>query len=181
MIAEIDLSRALTIPGWMTPVELKYLAHLSHSLPPGSSIAEIGSFKGRSANALALNPAITLYCIDPWTKYSFGDFTACYDEFLENTAHLPNIVTVRQHSVTAAAQLVSEGKRFDAVFIDGDHLAYHVRADIKAWRPLLKPGGVLCGHDFGQPDWPDVETVVKELVPRYRVVPNTSIWTTEGT
>jgi len=176
--AGIDLSRALATTGWISEVELRYLADLSYSLPAGSVIAEIGSFKGRSANALALNPNITLYCIDPWTKYSFGDFTSCYDEFIENTRHLRNIVTLRDFSLNAVHRLVA--MKFHAVFIDGDHDAEHVRADILAWRPQLTEGGILFGHDYGRPDWPDVEAVVKELVPSYRVVPNTTIWTTEG-
>lgn len=176
---EIDLRPALAVEGWMDPPELEYLARLSFSLPPGSVIAEIGSFKGRSANALALNSAITLYCVDPWTKYSFADFTSAYGEFLANTAHLANVIPVRRHSVDAAAEFAAKDMRFDVIFLDGDHEAAHVRADIEAWRPLLKDGGILCGHDYLHPTWPDVEIVVKELVPRFRVIPNTLIWTTE--
>jgi predicted O-methyltransferase YrrM len=174
----LDLERALATEGWMSLEELTYLAYLSCSVPPAGSIVEIGSFKGRSACALAINPSIFLFCVDPWTKYGFGDFTAYHQEFLRNTAHLHNVLTIREYSVVAAHKLFDY--RFDVVFIDGDHTAEQVRADINAWRPLLKRDGILCGHDFGRPDWPDVETVVKELIPSFHVVPNTSIWTTEG-
>jgi predicted O-methyltransferase YrrM len=176
----ISLDRALNTPGWMDPAELKYLAHLSHSAPPGSFIVEVGSFKGRSACALALNPGILLYCVDPWTKYSFGDFTECYAEFRENTAHLTNVVPVVKYSSDAADMFAWERRKFHVIFIDGDHTAEHVRSDIEKWRPLLADGGILCGHDYGRPDWPDVEPVVREMVPNHCVVPGTSIWTTEG-
>ncbi len=36
----------------------------------------------------------------------------------------------------------------DAVYIDGDHDEKNVRADVAAWRPKLKPGGLLMGHDY---------------------------------
>lgn len=36
----------------------------------------------------------------------------------------------------------------DFVFIDGDHTETAVDADIEAWLPRVKFGGVLAGHDF---------------------------------
>lgn len=39
--------------------------------------------------------------------------------------------------------------RADRVYIDGDHSTEAVAADIAAWLPLVKPGGVIAGHDFG--------------------------------
>ena len=36
----------------------------------------------------------------------------------------------------------------DFVFIDADHSQASVQADIHAWRPKLRPGGILAGHDW---------------------------------
>jgi len=39
-------------------------------------------------------------------------------------------------------------QEFDFVFIDGDHSTEGVSADIAAWLPKIKPGGILIGHDW---------------------------------
>lgn len=54
----------------------------------------------------------------------------------------------------------------DFVFIDGDHQAAAVMADITAWLPTLKPGGVIAGHDI---DIPAVRQAVRQALPRARV------------
>lgn len=36
----------------------------------------------------------------------------------------------------------------DFVHLDGNHGLEHIRADIKAWWPKVKAGGVFSGHDF---------------------------------
>ena len=38
----------------------------------------------------------------------------------------------------------------DFLFIDGDHSYKAVKADLKAWYPKVKKGGVMCGHDYPQ-------------------------------
>lgn len=40
-------------------------------------------------------------------------------------------------------------KSVDEVFIDGDHKYHSVIADIDAWLPKMKPGGIMSGHDYG--------------------------------
>lgn len=52
---------------------------------------------------------------------------------------------VKGFSVDAARGF--EDGSLDFVFIDADHREASVRADIAAWRPKVRPGGVLSGHD----------------------------------
>jgi predicted O-methyltransferase YrrM len=176
---QFDLSHALAIQGWMEPDELRYLAHLSYSAPPGSNLVEIGSFKGRSACALGLNPEINLYCVDIW-PYIENDGQWWYDIFRHNTAHLSNVHPVVRPSRYAAMEFAQQGMRFSVIFIDAEHTRYNVISDINAWRPLLAEGGILSGHDYEFTGWPDVAPVVREMVPNHRKVPGTLIWTTEG-
>jgi hypothetical protein len=50
--------------------------------------------------------------------------------------------------------------RFDMVFIDGDHSYESVKQDIELWLPKTRK--LICGHDFGNPDYPGVEKAVVE-------------------
>lgn len=36
----------------------------------------------------------------------------------------------------------------DFVFLDANHYLDHVRADLAAWWPRVRPGGIFCGHDY---------------------------------
>jgi precorrin-6B methylase 2 len=50
----------------------------------------------------------------------------------------------------------------DLVFIDGDHTYSQVQKDIRLWLPHIKPGGILCGHDYGFENWPGVKQAFDE-------------------
>jgi hypothetical protein len=64
-------------------------------------------------------------------------------------------------SVDAAATFKDAYLSF--AFIDANHLYEGISADIKAWAPKVRPGGILAGHDYGMPDrWPDVTRAVDE-------------------
>jgi hypothetical protein len=63
----------------------------------------------------------------------------------------------------------------DMVFIDGDHEYEAVKRDILNARKMLKPGGILCGHDFSDAH-PGVMKAVRELVPGFSVGAGASIW-----
>jgi len=58
-----------------------------------------------------------------------------------------------------AARLFVDGS-LDFVYIDADHSSRAVEADLRAWRPKIRAGGLLCGHDVSMTS---VRTVVAAL------------------
>lgn len=65
-----------------------------------------------------------------------------------------------------AATTIADGS-LDFVFVDADHREAAVRADILAWRPKIKPGGMLLGHDL-QDRFPGVKRAVDALCPGWQ-------------
>jgi predicted O-methyltransferase YrrM len=79
---------------------------------------------------------------------------------------------VRLPSLEAARVFHAIGySGFDMVFIDAAHDYENVKADILAWKPLVKPGGLLCGHDWGHPP---IVQAVRELLGNTRS--SSTIW-----
>ena len=167
----IDISKALATQGWMSETELTYLAECAQK---SKEIVEIGCYKGRSANAIAPHTNGILTCVDIWSESGTDGWY--YDVFMENTKEYKNIVPVNHSSIYAARMFQGLGKTFDMIFIDAAHDEYNFPLDIVAWRPLLRPGGILCGHDYS-PEFPAVIDTVKRMIPSYRVID--TIWTTE--
>lgn len=166
----------------MSEEELNYLAETASK---SHCIVEIGSWKGRSTLALACNTPGTVYAVDTWKgTEQQGDELEQHEpgwlleEFMRNTAEVNNIVICEGPSVVMAKRYA--GITIDMIFIDGYHTYEGVRDDIVSWTPMLRPGGILCGHDYVPPYWEGLLQAVQELVPKFRVVPETSIWTTEG-
>lgn len=63
-----------------------------------------------------------------------------------------------------AASLFPRGS-VDFVFIDAAHDYTNVKADLLAWWPKIRPGGVLAGHDYSEP-WPEVVRAVNDFFGR---------------
>lgn len=181
----IDLTRALATEGWMTDLELAYLARTAQR---SRQIVEVGAWMGRSTCALAANApdGASVWAVDTWLgSPEHQDMLRqrpagwLQQQFLANTAGLP-VIPVRMASVDAARlRQQLQLPPVDLVFIDGGHDYDSVRADIAAWQPLLASGGILCGHDFTEA-WDGVRRAVREMVPQFRVVEGTAIWTTEA-
>ena len=81
---------------------------------------------------------------------------------------------LRSDTREAASQF--EDDSLDALFVDADHRYEFVRADIVAWLPKVKPGGLIVGHDYWNKD-PGVVRAVDELFAgRHELIPQTRIW-----
>ena len=183
----MNIDKALVIPGWMTKEELTWLAQQASE---HIMIAEVGSWFGRSARAMADNTEGRVFCVDHWlgSEYSTsvsdwfitnlvshsGGPVEVFNKFKMNVHDLlgTRIVPIKSSSVEAA-RLFQE-RTFDMVFIDGRHEADSVRQDIQLWSRLLADGGLICGHDYT--DTCSVKPVVDEMIPERNIVEGTSIW-----
>ena len=70
-----------------------------------------------------------------------------YDEFERNVRDLIQQGRVRPLRSEALAAVL-HFDQVDMVFLDDDHAYEHVRDEIRAYRQVVRPGGILCGHDY---------------------------------
>jgi hypothetical protein len=145
-------------------------------LPSGPVVgAEIGVFAGATSARLLKNPDLTLFMVDTWEGFAIdpGIVIATHEQQQENFIHAMNDTAfaqsrrrvMRMTSVKGAQAI--EDEMLDFAFIDADHSYPAVHADIKAWSPKVKPGGLLCGHDYANNDYlfgDEVKRAVDEAV-----------------
>lgn len=166
----MNLEKALKTEGWMSEPELQWLAEQANLY---DLIAEVGCWMGRTTRVMADNTAGSIVAVDTWEGSEENQdelrgkpSNYLFQKFTDNLAdHIINgkVVPLRIASLAAAGQFALSKTRFGMVFIDAAHDYQNVKNDILAWRPLVAPGGLLCGHDY---DWgyPGVVHAVRELI-----------------
>jgi hypothetical protein len=147
------------------------LAVLAGFVRQGSPrVIEVGSWIGHSALYMAMaNPTAQIHCIDTWA----GSATDCTGQaaqefgqerllalFCKNVGSLL-FDQIYPHVGTSAFWASVWPWQADVVYIDADHSYESVLADINAWTPHVRRGGILCGHDFFE-GFPGVEKAVRE-------------------
>ena len=130
--------------------------------PTNSHFVEVGSWKGRSAAFMAVEinnsgKSIKFDCVDTWEgsktedahqNDSYVKNGLLYEKFLSNTEVVKHIITPKRGD-SIQMSMTYEDDSLDFVFIDGDHRYEFVKADIEAWVPKVKIGGIVSGHDYG--------------------------------
>jgi len=163
------IENALKIPGWMDNRELMWLARMAQEC---KIIVEFGSYKGRSTRALAENTTGVVYAVDPWDGLYFDkndtpmSLTSTDDivDFIKNLRDLIEIGRVYPYcTVSSDFVFPNHSDKADLVFIDGDHRYKQVKKDIEVAKSIIRPGGVICGHDYNHSDWPGVKQAVDEI------------------
>jgi hypothetical protein len=153
----------------LTPVEQRAEAILRR-VKRSQTVAEIGVFHGQLSELL-LGAGLNVVMVDNWLpgeaqseRYrATGDFHGTLS--IENVARaesaaravankypnfsLPVATLIKADSLATARSF--DDKSFDMVFFDADHSYEGVKEDIHEWRPKVKPGGWIGGHDYGEP------------------------------
>lgn len=174
---------ACTVQGWMNRDELYFLYDRASEIPVGSCWVEVGVWKGRSAlaTALGLSQGSRIHCIDNfkgnpesdkhWEAEIPGWLSLCAGTTLNVAASLRSDITVSMATEDSQEAAKYYGKLYRdiyGVFIDASHTYDALRKDIIAWREVLQPGGILCGHDL-HPDFPEVERAVMKTLPGWQM------------
>ena len=159
------------------------------TVAPQVHYVEIGSWRGRSTAYMGVEIAnsgknIKFDAVDTWAGSSdepehLNDPSVLndtlYNEFLQNISPVAEYVNpVRMTSVEAASTYADNS--LDFVFIDAQHDYDSVHADIVAWWPKVKQGGIIAGHDYNPgPDENGVDygvgRAVRELLPEHQSLP----------
>lgn len=166
--------RALGMANNWTPKHYR-TAEILRRLPAGPVHgAEIGVWSGGNAmDLLRGNSDLRLVLVDAWTPnrpsykaskdrkafFSPKKFRRAEDRARKNVAPFGDRAVFHKGESTAMAAEVAPAS-LDFVFIDAEHSAEAVTADIAAWRPTVKPGGFLSGHDYNHPNFPGVRQAV---------------------
>ncbi|MCB1110480.1 MAG: class I SAM-dependent methyltransferase [Chlamydiia bacterium] len=150
-------------------------------------IAEVGVWAGENAKHLRhFFPEAHIYLIDPFypdplylergTPSSKNKklYEATYQALCKAFENDPLTTILRATSVGGSKQVPDN---LDLVFIDGDHSYEHVKQDILTWKPKMRPGGLLAGHDF-RLDFPEVMRAVHECLPERFIVGKDAVWAT---
>ena len=152
--------------------------------------AEIGVLRGKVFFALlGACPRLSMIGVDTW-DYWPGPEQPNLETGEARHSHLP----MREYEVNVLARANEFGSRatiikkvsieaakevpdaaLDFVFIDATHTTEAVLQDIAAWKPKIRAGGYITGHDI---NWPSVERAVASSFAQWREMPG-HVWATQ--
>lgn len=147
-------------PGFFQPMCVRAFRELANEVPVGGCVVEIGVHLGRSLGAImpiCIKRDISVYAVDIWEPYednsgNVAPWLATADRYERFVAHMQkrgwwdSLTALRMRSEEAAARFLLQ--TVDLIHIDGAHDFASVTRDLESWWPLLKPGGVMIGHDI---------------------------------
>ncbi|HRH68806.1 MAG TPA: class I SAM-dependent methyltransferase [Flavobacteriales bacterium] len=117
---------------------------------------EVGVLFGEYSEAILASWPGVLHLVDPWENqpvkvYRDGCNAVDMEEALEDTrarvAQYGDRAKIHRTYSSCAVDEFADGQ-LDFVYIDANHRYEAVMADIRAWWPKVKAGGILGGHDY---------------------------------
>jgi beta-1,4-mannosyl-glycoprotein beta-1,4-N-acetylglucosaminyltransferase len=163
------------VEGWFGDEDMAFYRKIAAELSSDARVVEVGSWKGRSSSLMAVSlinkhKPFQFDCVDTWEGsvehqegQPFQDPDVVNHTLFETfTANMKPVEghyrAIRLPSVEAAK--LYENETLDFVFVDAAHDYDNVKADIAAWLPKIKKGGIIAGHDAW---YPPVKRAVEEV------------------
>jgi len=144
----------------------QFYASIADNLQRGAIAVEVGAYKGKSILYLAealLQRGVScdLFAVDHFKGSEEHNISAgqLLSEYLENVYPMRDHITTLIMPSEQAAQHFADGS-LDFVFIDASHDYQSVVKDIRAWKPKVRKGGMLAGHDIHHQPVRDAVTAV---------------------
>jgi hypothetical protein len=169
------------IPGWFRFLGAYTMAVQRAPADVKSVFVEVGSWKGRSSAFLGVEivnskKPIALHCVDTF-KGTPGESEHDNDPDRERLAQVfaSNMMPLAKAGldllVHVGKSVVAAGGfddgSVDFCWLDGDHSEEAVYADIGAWLPKMKEGGVMGGDDW---PWASVRKAVSRRFDGERMI-----------
>lgn len=176
------------IDGWFN-MEEQYRKLLDH-VPINGTFVELGCWKGKSTAFLlteVLNDGLKreIYVVDNFVgssnteieKNVYKDVVPenLFLEFTNNISPVGHMLSDIFFQDSAYAADNFRNQSIDVLFIDAGHSYENVKADITAWFPKMKKGGIMAGHDYND-SWPGVIQAVNELLGKENITVENNCW-----
>ena len=155
------------LDGMFSRTDIAFYISIVDKFNDPAHFVEVGSFKGKSSSAMAVEICnsgkdIQFDCVDSWS--SSGGTGPSDDEtyqcFVNNMKPVSSYYkAIKLPSVEAASLYLNN--TLDFVFLDAGHEYKSIHEDIIAWLPKIKTGGIISGHDC---HYPPVIKAVNELL-----------------
>jgi predicted O-methyltransferase YrrM len=135
------------VPTWTEPHNLCFCAEEASKAALG---VELGTYLGASARAMLMaNPNLHLWCVDKFDLVFGLEWAA--GQTLRPWIADGRCELINGDSARGGQMLAHLKGKLDFVFVDDGHATEDVLRDIRWFYPLLRPGGVMFGHDFDVP------------------------------
>jgi len=149
----IDID-AWPVPTWTESETLRYLNSVASR---SKTACEVGVYMGASARAILQNNDVHLWAADKFMVFG--------------TEAVTRLVLDRWIKASQCEIIVGDSKKaleiipvpLDMAWVDNGHTENDVKRDVQAMWQLLKPGGLLIGHDWEGDN--DVARGVKAVFP----------------
>lgn len=114
-----------------------------------------------------------LWCVDSYEAYPEFPWDRSGDLALAVAVlgpHADRVRLIRARSaevVTWFGRVLGFPLDIDFVYIDAAHTTVDALQDLEAWWPIVRPGGILAGHDFDERHTPGVVEAVTEFARKH--------------